>query len=184
MGSQKTCEYNLLNGHLKIIFSATFFLLLASCGITVKSYKTELLSNQKVRVDVKNRTYEAKVTYILKDACESALVKSGANVVDKEEEYLIEIELKEIKAQPVSFSVADIATNYNLEIKGSFKIFTIKDNKKIILAEDDFSPVKGYPVSNSNVELTETKRQLAIMQATYEISESIKDRLVMLQKKP
>lgn len=184
MGSQKTCKYNLLNVYFKFILTITFFFFLAACGITVKSYKTELLSNQKVRVDVQNKTYEAGVTFILKDACESALIKSGAQVVDTEEEYLVKIELKEVKAKPVSFSVADVATNYSLEVKGSFKIFIIKDDKKMLLMEDDFSPVKGYTASSSNVELTETKRQLAIMQAAYEISEGVKDRLVMLQRKP
>lgn len=161
-----------------------FYLLLLlfflyGCGITVKTFKQKSLVDTKIKVEVHNRTFDAGVTYIFKDACESSLVKKGATVVDDNENYFIALEIKEIKATPVSFSATDIATNYNLNVKGSFKILKIEGNNRKVVIEDSFSNLQTFSVAN--VDLTEIKRQLSIMQAAYEISESIKDRLIMLQ---
>ncbi len=153
--------------------------LLLGCGVTVKSYDQKNLSHLKVRVEVQNKTYEAGLSYIFKDACEAALFKRGAEIVNFNENLFIEITIKEIKAVPVSFGAEDIATNYNLSMNGSFRVFRIEGNNKKLLLEDGFSSVQNYHVSN--VEMTETKRQLSIMQAAYEITEGIKDRVIMLE---
>jgi len=161
---------------LYLLFLSIF---LTGCGVTVRSYQQSSLSDVKIRVEVYNKTYDAGVTYIFKDACEASLVKKGATVVSVDENYYIELVIKEVKTTPVSFSVTDIATNYNLNVKGSFKVFKIdgKSRKKVI--ENDFSSLQSFSVTNPD--MTETKRQLSIMQAAYEISEGIKDRLTMLQ---
>lgn len=161
-----------------------FYLLLLvyfiyGCGITVNTYQQKSLADTKIKVEVQNRTFDAGVTYIFKDACEASFVKKGATVVDADENYFIALEIKEIKATPVSFNTTDIATNYNLNLKGSFKIIKVEGNSKKVLIEDSFSNLQTFSVAN--VDLTEIKRQLSIMQAAYEISESIKDRLIMLQ---
>lgn len=162
------------------LFSLLLIFLSVACSVTVKSYDTKSLSNIKVRVEVTNNTYEAGVTYILKDACEAALIKKGANLVDFKEDYLIQLVVKEIKAMPISFGLTDIATNYNLFINGGYKIIKVEDKGRKTVLEDNFSSVQNYSVEN--VQLTEIKRQLSIMQAAYEISEGIKDRLSMLQQ--
>lgn len=159
---------------------ALFLLLFTcSCGVTVKSFDNKVISALKVRVEVQNKTYEAGVTYIMKDACEASLVRQGATIVDVNEDYLILLVVKEIKAIPISFSTADIATNYNLFVNGGYKIVKVAGKERKVVLEDSFSTVQNY--SAGNAELTEIKRQLSIMQAAYEISESIKDRLSMLQ---
>lgn len=160
------------------IWILLFSLLIAGCGISIKNTSHKNLSNTKVRVDVKNKTYEAGATYIFKDACESSLTKKGAHIVEYGEDYFIELVLKEIKITPISFNSADVASNYNLIINGDFKIVKLTEKETKTLLADTFSSTQNFPVTT--IEFTETRRQLALMQAAYEITESIKDRLVML----
>lgn len=160
------------------LLSVVLCLYLSACGITVKEYKLRNLSGVNLRVHIVNNTYEAGAAYAFKTAIEEKIVKKGGNIVEQGEDYEVRVTLREIKMKPVSFTKSDIANVYNLEIKGAYKISSIKGGETKTAVTDNFSRPYSYAVSG--VEQTEINRQLIIEQAAREIADTIADRVAIM----
>jgi hypothetical protein len=161
----------------RVLYAVCGILFLASCGITVKEYKLRSLNWVSIRVHVINNTYEAGAAYAFKNAIEEQIVKKGGSIDEKAPEYDITVTLREILGRPVSFTRADVANAYSLDIKGSYKILSKKGEDAKTLIADNFAQTYSYSIAG--IEQAEINRQLIIEQAAREIAGTITDRVAM-----
>lgn len=168
MGSKKAYKY----------YCLVIILFLLGCSTSIKEVKDKNLQGKIIRVEINNNTYEVGITHIFKSILEDVLLKRGATPVEVGESIKVQINILDIKANPVSFDKRDIANSYNLTVIASIKIFGIEGDKEKILKEFKLSPTFNYAVKGLTD--AEIERQLVIEKAAFEISSIIFDYLTML----
>ncbi len=168
MGAKKACKY----------YCLIIILLFSSCVYSVKSMDEKSLQGKTIRVEVNNNTYEVGISHIFKGIMEDILLKRGARPVEVDEQLKVQINISDIKAQPVTFDKKDTANSYSLKVISDIKIFTVSSNNEKLIKELRLTPVYNYVVKGLTD--AEIERQLAIEKAALEISAIIYDYLSTL----
>lgn len=172
MGTQKACKYYCL---------IALLLFLSAC-VTIKEYKPTSLNGLKIKVSVKNLSFEPKITAVFTKTIEDRLARRGAIIVDKEEVYEVIVTINNIKTNALAYTSADVIGAYSVQISGAFSIVSHGNEKaNTPVVTGVFNPIYHYTVKN--VIESENERTKAIEKSAVETAESIYGKLFILPER-